>query len=592
MRVRWLAWVLLALPTLAQAWWHDDWQFRKELIIDTGPTGYAISEQMTDVPVLVRLHLGNFGYFGDVLPNGEDLRFVAADDTTPLPFHIEKFDPVAQIGFVWVKVPNLMPGQAVPMYMYYGNAEVPSGGDSNGVYDRDQTLVINFDQAPMPLDKTAYGNRLRANTAAQVPNGIVGSGVIMDGSNLVVAGSPSLNVDPQKGWTASLWVKVDQTQQDASLIELVDAIAGPENAVRVSIADLSLVYEFAGQQMSASRPLSQGVWHHVSLIISSSSVVLLVDGEPVIESELVPGTLSGDIHVGSSGLQKAGLSGVLLDELRIARVARSAQWTGLSAHSVSLGARLLQFGEDATRDEPATEGHFLTTLRNVEWAGLEGWVIVICVFMAIFSWYVMVTKAISIRRIRRDNQEFIEAFEQQESLDELVGQGDWSASTLAQLYERGMSEIDQRLGKSAPIERASAGAAVVAGLTTKNVDAIKSSMNATNVRISQSLNQLMVLLTLAIAGGPFLGLLGTVVGVMITFAGIAASGDVNINAIAPGVAAALVATIAGLGVAIPALFGYNYLSSRMKEIITDNNVFLEEFISRTTETYVGEQDAG
>jgi biopolymer transport protein ExbB len=62
----------------------------------------------------------------------------------------------------------------------------------------------------------------------------------------------------------------------------------------------------------------------------------------------------------------------------------------------------------------------------------------------------------------------------------------------------------------------------------------------------------MVMLTIAISGGPFLGLLGTVVGVMITFAAIAASGDVNVNAIAPGIAAALAATVAGLAVAIPA----------------------------------------
>jgi hypothetical protein len=62
---------------------------------------------------------------------------------------------------------------------------------------------------------------------------------------------------------------------------------------------------------------------------------------------------------------------------------------------------------------------------------------------------------------------------------------------------------------------------------------------------TERLNSLIVLLTIAISGGPFLGLLGTVVGVMITFAAIAASGDVNVNAIAPGIAAALVATVAG-----------------------------------------------
>ena len=95
----------------------------------------------------------------------------------------------------------------------------------------------------------------------------------------------------------------------------------------------------------------------------------------------------------------------------------------------------------------------------------------------------------------------------------------------------------------------------------------------------------MVLLTLAIAGGPFLGLLGTVVGVMITFAAIAATGDVNVNAIAPGIAAALAATVAGLAVAIPALFGYNWLASQIKEVVADNRVFIDEFVTKLAERY-------
>ena len=95
----------------------------------------------------------------------------------------------------------------------------------------------------------------------------------------------------------------------------------------------------------------------------------------------------------------------------------------------------------------------------------------------------------------------------------------------------------------------------------------------------------MVLLTIAISGGPFLGLLGTVVGVMITFAAIAAAGDVNVNAIAPGIAAALLATVAGLGVAIPALFGYNYLLTRIKDVTSDMHVFIDEFVTKMAEFY-------
>jgi len=76
-----------------------------------------------------------------------------------------------------------------------------------------------------------------------------------------------------------------------------------------------------------------------------------------------------------------------------------------------------------------------------------------------------------------------------------------------------------------------------------------------------------------------------VVGVMLTFATIAAAGDVNVNAIAPGISAALVATVAGLAVAIPALFGYNYLNSRINSATTDMRVFVDEFETRMAERY-------
>jgi biopolymer transport protein ExbB len=122
-------------------------------------------------------------------------------------------------------------------------------------------------------------------------------------------------------------------------------------------------------------------------------------------------------------------------------------------------------------------------------------------------------------------------------------------------------------------------------LTPQAIAAIRATMDATLVRLNQRLQSQMVLLTIAIAGGPFLGLLGTVVGVMITFAAIAASGDVNVNAIAPGIAAALAATVAGLAVAIPSLFAYNWLNTRIKGMTADMRVFVDEFITRVAEHY-------
>ena len=65
---------LITLPSVSQAWWNNDWSFRKQLTLDTTATGADIQSNPEDVPVLVRLHTGNFGYFLDLKPDGSDLR--------------------------------------------------------------------------------------------------------------------------------------------------------------------------------------------------------------------------------------------------------------------------------------------------------------------------------------------------------------------------------------------------------------------------------------------------------------------------------------------------------------------------------------
>ena len=150
---------------------------------------------------------------------------------------------------------------------------------------------------------------------------------------------------------------------------------------------------------------------------------------------------------------------------------------------------------------------------------------------------------------------------------------------LTDLFATGLEQVQQRLDASAKRGEAKA------VLSDQSIAAIRATLEAQLNRESQSLNKLIVMLTIAISGGPFLGLLGTVVGVMITFASIAAAGDVNVNAIAPGISAALLATVAGLAVAIPALFGYNYLLTRIKDATNEMAVFLDAYVTRIAEAY-------
>jgi biopolymer transport protein ExbB len=190
---------------------------------------------------------------------------------------------------------------------------------------------------------------------------------------------------------------------------------------------------------------------------------------------------------------------------------------------------------------------------------------------------VMITKSLYVGRTDKANQAFLLQFREAKDVLKVSGENgapQFDDSSIFRLYSTGLRELTKRdVGQN---DRRLSGPAM---------DAIKATIDADSVREGYALNSQMVLLTIAIAGGPFLGLLGTVVGVMITFASIAAAGDVNVNAIAPGIAAALLATVAGLSVAIPSLFGYNYLASRIKTIASDMQIFVDEFVTRVAEAY-------
>jgi biopolymer transport protein ExbB/TolQ len=96
----------------------------------------------------------------------------------------------------------------------------------------------------------------------------------------------------------------------------------------------------------------------------------------------------------------------------------------------------------------------------------------------------------------------------------------------------------------------------------------------------------MILLATAVSGAPFLGLLGTVWGVMDTFSGVALAGAASLQAMAPGVSGALIATVTGLLVAIPAMFGYNFLVTSIRSLIVQNDNFAAELASEFEHKYV------
>lgn len=587
-RVAVIVGLLLSMTSVAQAWWNPDWTFRKKITLQPA----ASAEQG---PILVRLHTGNFGYFTDLKPGGTDLRFISADDKTPLAYHIEKFDVGSEQALIWVQAP---PTGSNAIWMYYGNPATTDSGDSKASYDTHQVLVYHFNEKDGEIhDQTAYGHHSAEFTAARSTAALIGAGVNFSGTGkLVIPDAPGLRVTAANGFSISGWLRIAALQNDAVLLERIDG----DKILRIGIDQSALYARITTGTGTVETPRSAQLqlnkWQHVALSVAPLRMTLYIDGKEAAAIDTPGVDMGGSITVGAATAGTNFLIGEF-DELEIANLVRPQEWFKSAVAEQAPEATALTYGEDEQGESKSTS-YFGTILRSVT---VDGWVVIgVLMLMAAISWMVMWAKAFVIRKVGKDDREFLRAFHklapaQTAALDEdedesaldvedsdlltaVYGKDDhYQNSPLFRIYHSGVHELKLRFGKSA--------GAAASGLSPQAVSAIRATLDATMVRELQKLNSQMVLLTIAISGGPFLGLLGTVVGVMITFAAIAATGDVNINAIAPGIAAALVATVAGLAVAIPALFGYNYLGSRIKSISADMQVFVDEFIGRIAESY-------
>ncbi len=585
-----LALLCLLFTTAASAWWNPAWSSRKTILIDTTATGMNLTTPVNDVPVLLRFHSGNFSQFLNIKDGGADFRLLAGDDKTPLKYHVEKFDAASQITFVWVKIPVLAPqSKDNKIYLYFGNQTALSADDPGSSFDVDTAAAFHFgDPTGAVSDSTAYATATVGQTINN-PASLIGSGASFIGTEaLQIQDAPHLRLMPDKGWAASLWVKFDTLPTEpAYVLDRSDAT----QRLSVMIVNQQIVAKLGDMEIVNATPLTPGQWIHIAVSIVSGQLELFVNGASAGKVPVGVTEMGGAISLGG-GVGGEGLMAMQLDEVRVFSSARSPDF--FLAQASLEGERndaTISYGADETTataggesGEAKTPSHFGTIIQFVfgnKEAIVEQIVIGVCVLMAASAMMVMFLKAVYLSRARRASNRFLNAYRTQvtaETLDGLrQGQRTFGDSPLFKVYLQGLDEVRSRLSPSV-------GAASV-GLGDKSMNAIRATLDATMVREHQQLNSLLVLLTIAISGGPFIGLLGTVVGVMVTFATIASTGDVNISAIAPGMAAALLATVAGLGVAIPALFGYNYLGSKAKELVADMHVFADEFVARLNEVH-------
>jgi biopolymer transport protein ExbB len=544
--------MLLATPLLAQAWWNADFKQRTRVVLNTGAAGVATGEGLANVAVPVRLHSGNYDFIA-AKPDGSDLRVLAGDDKTPLAFWVERFDGVNELAVVWVAVPAVATGETV-VFVYAGNPAVAAQA-TQPVFDAGAALSLRF-----------AGNDAALAPGAAVtsePNGLIGPSARFDapGPGLELPAPAALRAAPGAAYSLSLWIKpagAGGTLYAQGPLALV--LEG--TALRASL----------GSAQARGGELPPSAWAHVAVTVAAGRLTLYVDGAQAAQAELPANTpaIEGPVRLAD------GFAGQV-DEVQAAPLARTPGWIRFTRASQGADAKLvaseLQQQGQTEAGDGGHGGYIGVLVKNLT---IDAWVvIVILALMFVVACWVMVDKTRLVLRTDRGNREFLQGFRAAADVMGAEGPQRHGHSSLARLYEAGLRELKKR----------NVGNVDAPPLSGASLDAVKASVDADLVRENHRLNSLMVLLTIAISGGPFLGLLGTVVGVMITFAAIAAAGDVNVNAIAPGIAAALLATVAGLGVAIPALFGYNWLASRIKNISADMQIFVDEFVTRVAERY-------
>jgi len=560
-------------PAAAHAWWNKAWSYRKQVTVDATPTGVNVSGPIGRVPVLIRLHSGNFS-FKDAVDNGSDLRFVGADDKTPLTYHIESYDPLLGVGTIWVDVPAIAGGSKAQLWMYYGNKNVGAGVDSAGTFDPDYTLVYHYDTpaGTAPTDKTANKNNASNPSAGVNDGGIIGrSARFSGGLPITVPATGSTAIAAGSAFTFSTWVK-----PDAGATGALFAKREGTNSLLVALAGgVPTLTTTGGTPVSlrGTAVLTPGQWSHVAVTFDGKQAALFVGGRPVATAAAVLPAIGGAETIGGDNGQ--GFAGEL-DETRTSKVARTGNVLFLDASGQGQDGKLIGFGKDEEQGSGGgVIGFILNSVSSLDW-GIIG----TCMALLAAAIGVIVWKAGYIGNIAGANAAFQRLYSRfdgdLEPLDELNLTPDEMAtlrqSPLARIYNNGMVEVEHRRKLYGNIP-----------LSDEAVHAIRSELDACQTVENQKLDKFMVLLTIAISGGPFIGLLGTVIGVMITFGGVALAGDVNVNAIAPGIAAALLATIAGLAAAIPALFGYNYLNSQITEIADAMRVFVDRLVTRLAE---------
>lgn len=206
-------------------------------------------------------------------------------------------------------------------------------------------------------------------------------------------------------------------------------------------------------------------------------------------------------------------------------------------------------------------------------------ILIILVVFSIVSWTIMFNKWRSFKRVEEQNATFLDFFRRNKKLSDVLSTAKGlGMSTLAGVFEQGYEEIKDLLARK---KAGNPDAEKLPRLDAKDTEILTLTMERSTSEEIAVLERKVIFLATTANASPFLGLLGTVVGVMDSFWAIGERGTASLAIVAPGIAEALLATIVGLGAAIPAVIGYNWANNKIKQFYDATTGFGHEFMARS-----------
>jgi len=234
-------------------------------------------------------------------------------------------------------------------------------------------------------------------------------------------------------------------------------------------------------------------------------------------------------------------------------------------------------------------GHFHGNLISMILdAGLMVQVVLgILLAFSVVSWAIILMKHRHIRRTQKENDEFLSAYIKSSSLSDVLTESKkFTKSSIAEVFRAGYAEL-VRLSRGRK-DPHSAGNEE-GGLTTlkvRDIDNVERALNRACGTEASRLEKALGFLATTGSACPFIGLFGTVWGIMNAFQGIGARGSATLAVVAPGISEALIATAAGLAAAIPAVIFYNYYLNKVRAITVEMDSFASEFLNLIERYYV------